>query len=142
MMYLCKSDTERLRLSKVLSTLNTIPVRKIHNTKHNPSNHSKWNPINNTKCHDKAMSWKVKQALFHDHSPQTSACHVGNVTDALSSPEAQTVINTTDVVIHYFAFSHGDITIENAGHGTTNHRFVVDVPVNPSTFHSTTPTYS
>jgi hypothetical protein len=48
----------------------------------------------------------------------------------------------TGVVIHCFAFSHGGIAIENAGHYTTNHRSWWLLPVNPSSCLSTTPTYS
>jgi hypothetical protein len=110
-----------------------ISPHKINNTKWNPINaanwnlitNAKWNPINNAKRHDKAMAWKVKQALLHGHSPETFAWDAGNVTATLSSPEAQAALNMTGVVIHCFAFSHGGIAIENAGHCTTNHCFVV-----------------
>jgi len=125
--------SERLRLSKAQATRNDSPAHKINNTKWNPINatnwnpitNAKWNPINNAKRHNKAMTWKVKQALLHGHSPETIAWHAGNVTATLSSPEAQAALNMTGVVIHCFAFSHGGITIKNAGHYTTNHRFVV-----------------
>jgi hypothetical protein len=94
-LHLYKSDTERLRIAARDSS---------RNTKWNPVTNTKWNtvhnPVNNAKCHDKTMTWKVKEALFDDHSPQTKTCHTGNVTTVLSSPEEQDSINTSDVVIH------------------------------------------
>ena len=82
--------------------------------------------LRSTTSHVTTRLWHGRrQALLHDHSPETIVWHVGNVTAALSSSEVQTTLNMPDVVIHCFSSSHGSITIENAGHCTTSHRFVV-----------------
>jgi hypothetical protein len=134
MLHLRKSDTERLRLSAGARSRH-VKTNPVNNTKNNPVNNPvnnpKNNPKNNTKSHDKVMTWNVKEALLDGHSPQTKAWHAGNVAATLSFPETQSVINTPGVVIHYFAFSHGGIVIENAGHYTTNHRFVVTATDKP-----------
>ena len=70
------------------------------------------------------MVWKEAHARLHGHNPPSEDWHTGNTTTMLSSSEAQTVMNVEGVGVHWFAFGHGGLHTENAGHAVANHRWV------------------
>jgi len=97
------------------STINQIKIKdhnKIKNTR------------NNKIRHDAAMAYKEQLAREQGHNPPSVTWHTTNTNTKLSSPEAQAAMATPGVGVHVYAYSAGGRMKENAGHATTNHRWV------------------
>jgi hypothetical protein len=93
------------------------------------------NAINNAKRHEEAMAGKMALATLLGHSPPSEAWHAANVTEVLASEDAQAALKLPGVVIHCFAHNRFGLEVENAGHCTTNHRYLDDATGKPIKLH-------
>jgi hypothetical protein len=101
----------------------------------NPITHAKWNPIHAAKRHEEAMAGKLALATLLGHSPPSKAWHAANVTKLTASEEVRAALNLSGFVIHCFAHSRFGLKVENAGHCTTNHRYLNAITGQPIKLH-------
>jgi hypothetical protein len=121
-----KSPAERERLAQFARDQQALT---------NHITNAKWNPINIAKRHAEAMAGKMALATLLGHSPPSEAWHTANVTEVLASEDAQAALKLPGVVIHCFAHSRFGLKVENAGHCTTNHRYMDDATGKPIKLH-------